>query len=565
MKNTFLNRCRKRTSFKKLFGKAMIPVVLITAVFAVILLLAMEFFIYRDAHDQFMLNRQEMISNIHSRDVNTLGSGRLMSITAHNLGLNGYDVSIKEYSLTDSYGSSRGTVFGVLLDENGDVAASSREKFWVMIRFDADDKYKDFYSCDLDIPETEELRKELERISEDRENILYMKVNSLYVDKESLKMVPHEVTVGFQKYADDGNKLIKEEQKDITINFEREGYEFIEVKGTSMISKNTDEPYPRASVAHYIGTDCGIFDSLLEKYRPKANMSSAYFSSENIGTFVNEDYSVDSIKIDGKEYCLITVYRIDGWTSPIRSLYFRAVLIFFVFAAIIAALLCWRKDIFNRSMYAFEDYQRNLTNSLAHDLKTPLMAIEGYAENLLDGMMTEEEKTKYLNSIVNSVKYTDKIILDTLELNTLESRSGNKNEEFGLRQIGEKAFEKYKTILEENGIKLSFDGDSQVCADKKAVERIIENLVSNAVKYTEKGGIIKVAAGKKHISITNTVRKKLDVSKFKQPFVKGDSSRSGMNGNGLGLAIADMTAAHIGGKLSLSCSDKEFTAELKLK
>ena len=179
MKNTFLNRCRKRTSFKKLFGKAMIPVVLITAVFAVILLLAMEFFIYRDAHDQFMLNRQEMISHIHSRDVNTLGSGRLMSITAHNLGLNGYDVSIKEYSLTDSYGSSRGTVFGVLLDENGDVAASSREKFWVMIRFDADDKYKYFYSCDLDIPETEELRKELERISEDRENILYMKVNSL--------------------------------------------------------------------------------------------------------------------------------------------------------------------------------------------------------------------------------------------------------------------------------------------------------------------------------------------------------------------------------------------------
>ena len=565
MKNVFLKRCRKRTSFMKLFGKAMIIVVLMTAVFAVIMLAAMEFFIYRDAHDQFMLNRQEIISNIHSRDIDALGWERVMSITAHNLGLNRYDVSFKEHSLTDSYGSSEGAAFAVLLDENGEVAASSRKKFWVMVRFDAEEKYKDFYSCDLDIPETEELRNELERISEDWENILYMKVNSLYVDKENLRMVPHEVTVGFQKYADDGNKLIKEERKDIVINFEGEGYEFIEVKGTSMISNNTEEPYPRASVAHYIGTDRGLFDSLLEKYRSKANMSSAYFDSENIGTFVNEDYSVDSIKIDGKKYCLITVCRIDGWTQPIRILYFSMLALFFAAAVFIAALLCWKKNVFNRSMYAFEDYQRDLTNSLAHDLKTPLTAIEGYAENLLDGMLTEEEKTKYLNSIVNSVRYTDKIILDTLELNTLESRSGNKKEEFGLREIGEKAFEKYKPILEENGIKLSFEGDSQVCADKKAVERIIENLVSNAVKYTEKGGSIKVAADKKHIAITNTVRKKLDVSKLKQPFVKSDSSRSGLNGNGLGLAIADKTASHIDGRLSVSCTDKEFTAELKLR
>ncbi len=564
MKNTFLKRCRKRTSFIKLFGKAMIPVILIAAVFGAMLLAVTEFFIYRDAHDQFMLNRQEICSNIRSRDIDAMGCERLMRITDHNLGLNGYDVSIKEYSLTDSYGSSEGAAFAVLLDENGDVAASSREKFWLMVRFDAEEKYKDFYSCDLDIPETEELRNELERISEDKENIQSIKVNSLYVNKETLRMVPHEVTVGFQKYADDGNKLINEEQKDMIINFEGEGYELIEVKGTSMMSKNTDEPYPRASVAHYIGTDSGLFDGLLEKYRSKANMSTAYFSSENVGTFVNEDYSVDSLKIDGKDYCLITVCRIDGWTSQIRSLYLRIVLLFFALAAVIAALLCWRKDMFNRSMYAFEDYQRDLTNSLAHDIKTPLMAIGGYAENLLDGKLSEEEQRNYLSSIISSVKYTDDIILNTLELNTLESRSGGKKEEFGLRKVFEKAFEKYMPILEENGIKLSFEGDSQVCADKAAVEKIIENLVSNAVKYTEKGGSIKAISGKKRISLVNTVSGKIDVSKLRQPFVKGDSSRNGMRGSGLGLAIADKAAAHIGGKLSLSCTDKEFTAELKL-
>lgn len=564
MKNTFLKRCRKRTSFIKLFGKAMIPVILITAVFGSVLLGAMEFFIYRDAHDQFMLNRQETLSYIHSKDVDALGYERLMSITDHLLETKNYDVSIKEHSLTDSYGSSRGAAFAVLLDENGYAAASSREKFWVMIKFDAEDKYKDSYSCALDIPETEKLRNELERISEDSENILYIKVNSLYVNKEKYKMVPHEITVGFHKYAKDGNKLINEEQKDMIINFEGEGYELIEIKGASMIGKDTDEPYPRASFAHYVGTDRGIFDSLLEKYRSVMNMSSAYFSSENVGTFVNENYSVDSLKIDGKDYCLITVCRIDGWTSQIRSLYLRIVLLFFALAAVIAALLCWRKDMFNRSMYAFEDYQRDLTNSLAHDIKTPLMAIGGYAENLLDGKLSEEEQRNYLSSILSSVKYTDDIILNTLELNTLESRSGGKKEEFGLRKVCEKAFEKYMPILEENGIKLSFEGDSQVCADKAAVEKIIENLVSNAVKYTEKGGSIKAVSGKKRISLVNTVSGKIDVSKLRLPFVKGDSSRNGMRGSGLGLAIADKAAAHIGGKLSLSCTDKEFTAELKL-
>ena len=557
MKNIFLKRCRKRTNFAKLFAKAMIPVVLITAVFSALLLWAVEFLIYRSAHEQFMDARANLRDAISGIDVSDQNADLIINSLEHNMSKLGYNIYARERYISDSYHSPNGVAFFVLFDEDGNIVVSSRERLWCLVKLDAEKKY--IVSCDMDIPETEELYKELKKEC-GVENVTCNDIKSLYINTKELKMIPHEMNVAY--YRQNGNRVSVKESKELTINTDMEGYELIEIKSNAWSSKN--EPYPRASLIHFTGTDRELFESLLEKYKDKINMSAAYFSSENIDMFTSEDYSVDGVKMGDKKYCLISVFRIDGWTKPIRIQYFSVLALFFAAAAFIAALLCWKKNVFNRSMYAFEDYQRDLTNSLAHDLKTPLMAIGGYAENLLDGMLTDEEKTKYLNSIMNSVKYTDKIILDTLELNTLESRSGAKKEKFNLRELAEKSFEKYAPVLDENGIQLSFDGDCEVCADKTAVERIIENLVSNAVKYTEKGGSIKVAAGKKRISVTNTVGKKLDVSKIKQPFVKGDSSRSGMNGNGLGLAIADKTASHIGGKLSVSCSESEFTAELKL-
>ena len=557
MKNVFLKRCRKRTNYAKLFAKAMIPVVLITAVFGAFLLGAVEFMIYRSAHDQFMDVRESLCDTISGIDLSDQNADLKINSFEHTLSMIGYNIYAREHYISDSYNSPKGTAFSVLFDEDGNIVVSSRERLWCLVKLEAEKKYD--VSCDMDMPETEELYKELKKES-GADKVTCNDIKSMYINTKELKMIPHEMNVAY--YILDDDRISARESKELTINTDREGYELIEIKSNELMPKT--EPYPRVSFIHFIGTDRELFESLLEKYNDKINMSANYFSSENIDMFTNEDYSVDGVKMGDKKYCLITVFRIDGWTHPIRRQYFSALALFFAAAAFIAALLCWKKNVFNRSMYAFEDYQRDLTNSLAHDLKTPLMAIGGYAENLLDGMLTDEEKTRYLNSIVNSVKYTDKIILDTLELNTLESRSGAKKEKFTLRGLAEKSFEKYAPMLDENGIQLSFDGDSEVCADKTAVERILENLVSNAVKYTEKGGSIKVAAGKKRISITNTVRDKLDVSKLKQPFVKGDSSRSGMNGNGLGLAIADKTAAHVGGKLNISCSETEFTAELKL-
>ncbi len=80
----------------------------------------------------------------------------------------------------------------------------------------------------------------------------------------------------------------------------------------------------------------------------------------------------------------------------------------------------------------------------------------------------------------------------------------------------------------------------------------------------QKNGEIKGNFNKKSITITNTVSKKVDTKDLKRPFVRGDKSRSNAKGSGLGLSIADRAAESNGLKLKISCTDKEFKAELKI-
>ena len=88
----------------------------------------------------------------------------------------------------------------------------------------------------------------------------------------------------------------------------------------------------------------------------------------------------------------------------------------------------------------------------------------------------------------------------------------------------------------------------------------MENIISNAVKYTDEGGCIKITADKKQLSVVNDVTENIETKDLLMPFVKGDKARSDKNSHGLGLAIASAAAAQNGFKLKLECKDKSFKA-----
>ena len=188
------------------------------------------------------------------------------------------------------------------------------------------------------------------------------------------------------------------------------------------------------------------------------------------------------------------------------------------------------------------------------------MAIGGYTENILDGRLAKDEQQRYLNSILDNVRFTDSIVNRTLYLNRMDTAGKAANERFAAESVLEAVTRKYMPLLNEKNISYSSSGSTELNTDREKFETLIENLLSNAVKYTPDNGSVKAVLDKKSIVITNTVENTIETKDLKNPFVRGDASRSNTEGCGLGLSIAQTVIR----MLDISCANREFRAEIKL-
>ncbi len=278
------------------------------------------------------------------------------------------------------------------------------------------------------------------------------------------------------------------------------------------------------------------------------------------------DYSKHYVSIGGKEYCLITLSYFDFWSS-----YGAGTIIAILIGAVLATAV---KILLIRSgykkycvQYEADEYRRNMSNALAHDLKTPLTAIYGYAENLKNNVHSEK-KDYYAEAVLENVNYMNSIIENTLELAKLENGSADsKPESINLAAMSAELFEKYRPVAEEKGIKLSIKGKTTVTADKETVSRAIENLISNAVRYTVENGTIEINADEKIFVMINTCDKSLkgDTEIFCKPFTKADKSRNDRRGSGIGLSLVkNITALNKLG-FEVKAENGKFTAAITLK
>ena len=178
--------------------------------------------------------------------------------------------------------------------------------------------------------------------------------------------------------------------------------------------------------------------------------------------------------------------------------------------------------------------------------------------------LTQEEQQRYLGAILDNVGFTDSIISRTLQLGSMEQTDPRKREQLQAEELIEAGFRKYAPLLEEKHITYSITGSSTITANRDSFEMLIENLISNAVKYTPEHGTIEAVLGKKRITMTNTVTEQIDTKTLTQPFVRGDKARSNTQGSGLGLSLAERAAESNRMKLVLSSTRTAFKAELKL-
>lgn len=215
---------------------------------------------------------------------------------------------------------------------------------------------------------------------------------------------------------------------------------------------------------------------------------------------------------------------------------------------------------------------------LAHELKAPINAIEGYLNVVRDGTLGENPQA--INQVIfrclDRIQGMRKMIADLLDLTRIES--GQKRREMERVDAGSMAERAIETFLPEaQSRKITIDlhqtGDMLLWADTGELEIIMNNLISNAVKYNKDDGHVAVTLSRDedllHIAVKDTGigMTRDEAGKLFNDFVRiKNSSTSGILGSGLGLSIVKKLALLYAGKVKVDSEPGEgstFTVTLK--
>lgn len=213
-----------------------------------------------------------------------------------------------------------------------------------------------------------------------------------------------------------------------------------------------------------------------------------------------------------------------------------------------------------------EEYRSKFIANISHDLRSPITSIQGFLNAILDGTIPPEKQQKYLKIALDETKRLTKLTNDILELTKIESQSIEiVKENFDVNEMIRNILLSLEARITEKNItvKVIFINESSwVYADAQKIERVIHNLLDNAIKFTEidKSIIIETRQdnNKIYVSISD-MGIGINEEQLKhifERFYKADSSR-GMDkkGTGLGLAIVkEIIKAH---NESISVKSKE--------
>jgi len=203
---------------------------------------------------------------------------------------------------------------------------------------------------------------------------------------------------------------------------------------------------------------------------------------------------------------------------------------------------------------------RDMTDNVAHDMRSPLARIRANAEMTLTGNPTNEE---YRASAADTIEECDRLIhminttLDVAEAEAGAARLGMKS--INLSRVAEDACELFGPIAEDKGIVLttSIDMDCHVQGNLQMLQRMLANLLDNALKYSERDGHINLDVNAQDNAVLVSVRDEgigipqQDLKKIFDRFFRCDSSRS-KSGCGLGLSLVRAVILAHGGQIDVT-------------
>lgn len=195
-----------------------------------------------------------------------------------------------------------------------------------------------------------------------------------------------------------------------------------------------------------------------------------------------------------------------------------------------------------------ENMRKDFVASVSHDLKTPIGIISGYAEGLKDGIVSPENTQLYLETIIDEADKMNNLVTSMLELSKLESNSMLLQiESFNIVRLIRAKLKSLYLDLKQKSIEVNYINIPEfayVQGDVLKIERVIQNLITNSIKYTPEGNFINISIVENtdnfEISIENT-GSYIPESELDNIFLKfyklDKSGNRSTNSFGLGLSI----------------------------
>ncbi|MCG6879822.1 MAG: HAMP domain-containing histidine kinase [Deltaproteobacteria bacterium] len=200
---------------------------------------------------------------------------------------------------------------------------------------------------------------------------------------------------------------------------------------------------------------------------------------------------------------------------------------------------------------ASDNTRREMVANVSHDLRTPLATLRGYVETLLlkEKDLSTEKRRYYLEIAIKHCERLSKLVDELMELAKLESLETEvQKESFHLGELAQDVIQKFRLRAEEKEITLKTDIEKDMPlthADIGLIERVLENLLENAINYTPEGGAVGLSIKLENdeisvaVSDTGTGIPEAEIPQIFERFYRMNRGRGQGGGHhGLGLAIA---------------------------
>lgn len=285
------------------------------------------------------------------------------------------------------------------------------------------------------------------------------------------------------------------------------------------------------------------------------------------------------VQADERFDVFITNARASVWRNILISAFFFVILMLILIRILQPILKREQEDKIalaeaNKQIMQLDTFRKEMIANISHDLRTPMASILGYSEILVNKktQLADDEQVKYLNVIASEAKKLNTMVGELFDLSKLEAGEIKLDkEQFNITELAQDILHKYSLAAKEKNVRLLTQFEENlplVEADIRWIDRVMQNLMDNAMKFVNEGGLVKftvfVEQNLLHFKICNT-GETIDAEHI--PFIfdryfKANTTRK--DSTGLGLAIVKKIIDLHEGTIKCECQEGLTTFRFSL-